>query len=314
MKVCFVGLGSIGSRHLRNLCSLCRERSIELEVHALRSGRSGADDDFPVPVRSFGDVNDLDDRYDVVFISNPTYLHSVALSQLGPRGDAFFVEKPIFTSLDEAESLDRSSFDGKVFYVACPLRYHPVVAFLRERVLTDPEIKVLSVRSVCSSYLPDWRSGRDYRSIYSALKDQGGGVALDLVHEWDYLTHLFGEPRSVMGLHRKVSSLEISSDDLGDYLADYGDFSLSLHLNYFGRIPRRFVEITTETDLILADIMSSRISWGLSGEEISFDREGIYIKEMSYFIDRVLDRQDTWNGFDRAVGVLKLALTGEWLC
>ena len=52
--------------------------------------------------------------------------------------------------------------------------------------------KVYSARAISSSYLPDWRPGQDYRTTYSAHKDMGGGVSIDLIHEWDYLSWLFG--------------------------------------------------------------------------------------------------------------------------
>ena len=37
MDVLFVGLGSIGTRHLKNLCGRCASRGIPLQVDALRS-------------------------------------------------------------------------------------------------------------------------------------------------------------------------------------------------------------------------------------------------------------------------------------
>ena len=37
MRALFVGLGSIGTRHLKNLCGRCASRGIPLQVDALRS-------------------------------------------------------------------------------------------------------------------------------------------------------------------------------------------------------------------------------------------------------------------------------------
>ena len=56
---------------------------------------------------------------------------------------------------------------------------------------------VYSARVLCSSYLPGWRPGVDYRTVYSAHKDMGGGVTIDLIHEWDYLVELFGKPEKM---------------------------------------------------------------------------------------------------------------------
>ena len=42
----------------------------------------------------------------------------------------------------------------------------------------------------------------------------GGGVGIDLIHEWDYLTWLFGTPVETYSIQRKISNLEIDSDDV----------------------------------------------------------------------------------------------------
>ncbi len=58
-----------------------------------------------------------------------------------------------------------------------------------------PALSVYSARVLCSSYLPGWRPGVDYRTVYSAHKDMGGGVTIDLIHEWDYLWWSFSGSR-----------------------------------------------------------------------------------------------------------------------
>ena len=40
MKILFVGLGSIGSRHIKNLHAVLCERGIEHSIHALRNSDS----------------------------------------------------------------------------------------------------------------------------------------------------------------------------------------------------------------------------------------------------------------------------------
>ena len=41
----------------------------------------------------------------------------------------------------------------------------------------------------------------------------GGGVHLDLIHEIDYLIYLFGIPKEIKKQYRKVSKLNIDSND-----------------------------------------------------------------------------------------------------
>ena len=42
MKALFIGLGSIGTRHLQNLTALCEKQGIPLQADALRSGSGHA--------------------------------------------------------------------------------------------------------------------------------------------------------------------------------------------------------------------------------------------------------------------------------
>ncbi|MBP1554340.1 MAG: Gfo/Idh/MocA family oxidoreductase, partial [Oscillospiraceae bacterium] len=95
MKVLFVGIGSIGTRHLKNLTAACKERGIELEVTALRSSLRELPQETSELIAK--QILELDDTvYDLAFITNPTNLHYSALKDLKGRAKFFFIEKPIF--------------------------------------------------------------------------------------------------------------------------------------------------------------------------------------------------------------------------
>ena len=66
--------------------------------------------------------------------------------------------------------------------MAAPMRWCGTMLALKEEL---PRLKPYSARVICSSYLPDWRPGVDYRTVYSAHREMGGGVTIDLIHEWD---------------------------------------------------------------------------------------------------------------------------------
>jgi predicted dehydrogenase len=108
--------------------------------------------------------------------------------------------------------------------------------------------------------LPEWRPGVDYRRTYSADAKQGGGVSIDLIHEWDYLKYLFGLPTTMFNLRGRFSNLEISSDDLSVYIAEYDQMLVEVHLDYFGRKNIREIQLFTETDTIVGDILTNEIS------------------------------------------------------
>lgn len=308
LKVCFVGVGSIARRHIKNLRALCEKRGIALHIDALRRSRGtepaeGVDEEF------FSEES-LPMDYDAVFVTNPTSCHVETIKSLSDRTGYFFVEKPIcyISQIPEAEMLcgDRAYR----YYVACPLRYNPVISYIKKNVDAS---KVLSVRCISSSYLPDWRPGQDYRETYSAHKELGGGVSIDLIHEWDYITDLFGFPSSVKSIISKKSSLEIDSDDLAIYIAEYDDMAVELHLDYFGRKTVRRIEIITDEDTIIGDLVNNTVEYLVAGDKHSFssDRDVYQTAELETFIDIISGAEENRNNLEHAVRVLKLTQGDE---
>lgn len=302
LKVCFVGIGSIARRHITNLQEVCLKRGIDLLIDAYRRE--------PVSVEGianvYSDISEVPNDYDAVFITNPTELHLDSLNQFHNKADHFFIEKPV-VSLHQIEDARRFiPRSNSVYYVACPLRYNAVIQYIKQNITPDD---VISVRSISSSYLPDWRTGQDYRKSYSAHRDFGGGVSIDLIHEWDYLTYLFGWPERIHSFIGKKSHLEIDSDDYAVYIAEYNDKIVELHLDYFGRKTIREVQLFTTDDTIVGDIASNRISFLKSGRVIDFNekRDDYQMRELSHFIDMVMDGDRCKSGYENGLRVLNLS-------
>lgn len=134
LKVCFVGIGSIAKRHIKNLKRVCNNRNIHLDVDAVRRKRNAVEET-ALGIRDvYTDYKCLQERYDVIFITNPTELHIDALNDLALYGRNFFVEKPIasIAQIDLAEQFRQKN--GSVYYVACPLRYNAVIQYLKENI------------------------------------------------------------------------------------------------------------------------------------------------------------------------------------
>ena len=74
------------------------------------------------------------------------------------------------------------------------MRFHrgpiKVKQLLNDEVIGRP----VSAHLWVSSYLPSWHPTEDYREMYSAKKELGGGVVMDSIHEIDLTHWLFGKP------------------------------------------------------------------------------------------------------------------------
>ena len=305
LDVCFIGIGSIAKRHISNLKYVCDNRGIELHIDAIRRTYNAEEAKKLELEYVYTEYTQLNKVYDVIFITNPTELHLSTLEVVSKYGKHFFIEKPV-VSINQVEKLNRLVLkQDAVYYVACPLRYNAVIQYIKEKI--DP-MTVISVRSISSSYPPDWRPGIDYRNTYSASKDMGGGVSIDLIHEWDYLTFLFGNPEKIFSFIGKKSSLEIDSEDYAVYIAEYRDKVVELHLDYFGRETIREVMLFLDNETIIGDIAHNKISFLKSGKTIDFQEERNHFqrRELEHFLDIIFGKVNNDSDIGHAVQVLKL--------
>ena len=308
-KIAFVGLGSIATRHLKNVHGFLQAGGDTCTVDLYRSGLGKAlseeispliNDSFP-----YSDPLPMDRQYDVVFVTNPTSMHYETILRFAPHTKSFFIEKPIFDSTEVEENIFKI-IEGIPSYVACPLRYNAVLQYVKENV--NP-YDVMCTRAISSSYLPDWRPGQDYRKTYSAHKDMGGGVSIDLIHEWDYLTWLFGMPTECKQIINKVSELEIDSDDLAIYIGKNDKTAFELHLDYFGRQTQRTLDLFTPDDTIHCDLITGTVSYLKKGDtfKLEIERNTFQMAEIAHFFEIINNKTINDSTPEHAYQVLKIA-------
>lgn len=308
-KIAFVGLGSIATRHLQNVHDYMASRGDSFEVDLYRSslGRPLTDELQPLVSRIYLYACEIPEerQYDVVFITNPTSMHYEAIEKFTTHTRSFFIEKPIFDSTEVDEKIFMTIKDIPT-YVACPLHYNAVLQYVKKNVnLND----VICARAMSSSYLPDWRPGQDYRKTYSAHKGMGGGVSIDLIHEWDYLTWLFGMPTECYSIINKASSLEIDSDDIAIYIGKNEEITFELHLDYFGRQTQRTLDIFTTDDTIHCDLIAGTVNYLKKGETIKMEsgRNAFQMAEIEHFFDIINNKKINDSTPEHAYQVLKIA-------
>lgn len=303
-NIAFVGMGSIGKRHLGNVCKFVKEQGDTCTIDLYRSSMLH---ELPAEItelvaNQYLCSEEVVNHYDMVFITNPTSMHKQTIEHFRGHVDAFFIEKPVFDVVLD----DVSTFDDVPSYVACPLRYNPVLQYVKQNIELS---KVISVRAMSSSYLPDWRPGQDYRQTYSAHADMGGGVDIDLIHEWDYLSWIFGMPIQCLGIAGKYSNLEIDSNDTALYIAKNDKMTFELHLDYFGRKTQRMLDIFTHDDTIQCDIVAGTVTYMNEGKTITFnsERNAFQMAEIKHFFDIAEGRCENDSNVEHANNVLRIS-------
>jgi predicted dehydrogenase len=304
MEILIIGLGSIANKHLLAIKNVVSGG----KVFALRSGNKSNDVD---GVDNINHLDEMQNKPDFAIISNPTNLHAEFIAYLSKKNIPMMIEKPSLHSLEKAEYILNLINKNKTFtYVACNLRFHPCLLFLKD-YLKSNTIRINEVTIYCGSYLPDWRPNVNYKEVYSANLDMGGGVHLDLIHELDYTIWLFGKPKKCSSIQSNSSNLAIDAPDYAHYVLNYATFSASITLNYYRRDAKRTIELVCENSTITIDLINNKISdskHGILFENNGYNIVDTYVSQMSYFIDKLLMNETPMNTFEESLEVLKIAL------
>lgn len=304
MNILLIGLGSIAKKHIAALRAL----KIDFKIYALRSNKNAETEEGIENIFNLEDVNVV---FDFAIISNPTHLHFEYIEKLAQKGIDLFIEKPAIHNLENASELIQL-IEGKktVTYVACNLRFHPCITFLKNK-LDSETLRINEVNVYCGSYLPDWRPGKDFRSIYSANASMGGGVHLDLFHELDYTIWLFGPPNESESVLKSTSSLNIDSVDYANYVLEYNSFTTNIILNYYRRKPSREIEIVFDNDTWTVDLINNEIK-NDNGDFLfqvsAFNVKDTYKDQLRYFINCLNNNESPMNSLSESIEILKICL------
>ena len=304
MNILIVGLGSIAKKHIAALERL----NIDETIYALRSNANASKVE---NIINIFDIETVDVTFDFAIISNPTHLHFEFIETLALKGIPLFIEKPAVHTLENLDALTKIIEDKKVItYVACNLRFHPCITFLKDKLQTE-QLNINEINVYCGSYLPEWRANKDYKSIYSANANMGGGVHLDLFHEIDYTTWLFGFPKKTSSVLRSVSTIDINAYDYANYILEYDNFTASIVLNYYRRQVKREIELVLDTETLVVDLVNNTIKSDTGDtlfEEKDYSIQRTYRSQLMYFTDLLKKGIQPMNSFTESIKNLKICL------
>lgn len=294
-RILIVGLGSIGRRHL----ILAREFFPQADIRILR--HQSCDE---IPEAANGCFYDLMHASafgpQVTVIANPAPFHLKVARIMAEQGSHLLIEKPISHDVHGVNDILRMVTEhGIVASVGYNLRYHKSLLFFREMIHDGVIGKITSVRCEIGQYLPSWRPGTDYRTGVSARSDLGGGVLLELSHEFDYLRWVFGEIESVMAWLDKVSNLEIDVEDVAHLVMRFqskedSPLIASLNMDFIRHDTTRTCVAIGEIGTLKWDAVSGQVqSWNAGDEgwcklfECKHHRDDTYREEWENFINSI---------------------------
>ncbi|RXJ92880.1 oxidoreductase [Malaciobacter molluscorum] len=244
MKVLLIGFGSIGKRHYEVLSTISQVQSIDLVTKQNIQDK--------ICYKNLEVIDNIN-QYDYFVIASETNKHFEQLKYLdgNVKNKFIFCEKPLFESKKNLKITNNKIFIGYV------LRFHPLLEKLNELIKDE---KIILVNAKCGQYLPSWRPNTDYKNCYSAKKDEGGGVLLDLSHEIDYVQWLCGQINEIKSYQVKISDLEIDSDDLTMLLGKTNkNILVNISIDYISKNTHRKLLVETFEHTYELDFISNKL-------------------------------------------------------
>lgn len=269
----------------------------------------------------FDDLEEaLAQRPDAVLVCNPTSLHVETALRAARAGSHLFIEKPLSNSLDGLDALEQLAREKRLtVLMGFNLRFHPGLVLVK-KLLEERRIgRLVSIRAQVGQYLPDWHPWEDYRESYSARRQLGGGVILDLIHELDYVRWLAGPVRQVVCFCDRISGLEIETEDTAELLLRFQDGAIgNIHLDYIQRYPTRDCTLIGESGTLIWDASANQVRLYAAGSPDwqvytlgSFDRNEMFLSEMKHFLSCLEGRENPVCDLACGVEALRLALKAQ---
>tara|TARA_B100001013_G_scaffold21483_1_gene12027 strand:+ start:399 stop:1427 length:1029 start_codon:yes stop_codon:yes gene_type:complete len=311
-----VGVGSIGLRHL----NLIKEIDPDIKLIALRHKESKG----PNPENVDHVVTSVKDAliYDpnIAIISNPSPLHLDVAMPLAEAGVHLLIEKPISSSTQRVgELISLAKKNNCKLMVGYNLRFLNSLIFFRKKVLNQSIGKIFSIRSEAGQHLESWRPNTKYTDGVSAQRRLGGGVLLELSHEFDYLSWIFGRIDWVAGHLSKQSDLDIDVEDTAHCLLGFKDEDTSfdlianVSLDFIRSDPVRQCSAIGELGSLRWDGIKNTVEiyskdqkrWQVLYEDVE-DKNFSYKKELNHFIECVVNDSSPLISGESAMDTLRV--------
>lgn len=306
-RIVIIGLGSIGKRHLALARFFFPKSSIKVLTRHPENDVDGLADDY---LTSLEDTKNFNPQLAV--IANPAPFHIEAGIVMASVGAHTLIEKPLSNDISGIGELISVYQNSRAqVLIGYNIRFNESFRRFRDLYQSGVIGRLFSIRAEVGQYLPNWRKDTDYKQTVSAQKSFGGGVLLELSHEIDYLSWLFGLPLWVNADVRTVSNLEIDVEDQVMMILGFkpspegGEISASVNLDFIR-------QDTTRTCTLIGD--QGSIKWdGVAG--IVY----IYGAEQQQWIEHFSDEnsgtnsyQNEWEHFTDCVkGIAHPLISGQ---
>ncbi len=294
MQIGVIGTGSIALRHRQNIKQVFPKAKV-IAAPSRETSASLILGSVDVTVRTVDEL--IAQQPDFVIIASPASLHATQARPLIAAKVPLLIEKPMVISVEEGKELVYLLAESEVpVAIGYCLRYMPSARIMKQLLEQSKIGSIYNGIVNTGQYLPDWRS-IDYRKSVSSQHHLGGGVLLELSHEFDYLQWLLGPLDIKHAMLRQSSELETDVEELADVmLVSKQGCVCTVHLDFLQKKAFRMCTLigsegSLEWDLITNSIYChSSVSSELIYENAKWDTNEMYIDMLEDFINLIEGR------------------------
>lgn len=330
MNALFLGLGSIGQRHLRNLSKIDNKIKFfavrkKYFTPNLNKKNQAVKTDIKkkykiIYFKSLEELYSSQIKIDLAFICTPSIYHVDEAISLIKRNINVFIEKPLGSSLKNISKLTNliKSKKNIKHMMGYQLKFNPIILKLKKILDKNTIGNIWHVNIHHGENINDFHPYEDYRHSYAARKDLGGGVVLCQIHELDYLLFLFEKYKIkiINSYSKKLTDLHINVEDTfvsSIQISKRNKKALcNIHLNFYERPKKRIIEILGEKGKISCNLNTGEIfifkEKKIKKIEFKFDRNDVFKKQVKYFLDSIKNNKKIDQRYDVLNGIKSLSL------
>jgi predicted dehydrogenase len=218
MKFLIIGLGSMGRRRIRNLLFLNEKDLAGFDVREDR--RLGVNIDYGIPVFTSFDEAMQTFNPDTLIISVSPESHMI-YAWLGLKYNlSCFIEASVVDA-EKILDLSKAAFSSKVVMApSCTMRYFFGPKKVKEILKSGKLGRVLSINYQTGQYLPDWHPWENINDYYVSKPETGGAREI-VAFELTWLNDIFGRPKALACVKKKLTSLPTDIDDIYFCILNY---------------------------------------------------------------------------------------------
>lgn len=311
-NIAVVGLGNISKRHRANLKRIFPEATI-IAIPARESLENVGEVPFAdVVLTNYKEA--VTYQLDFALLASPSPFHLKHAEVFLAQNIPLLIEKPVAASYQDALKLQSLvERDATPIAVGYCMRYLASARVVFDTLQSNALGTIYNVVASVGQFLPDWRPDVDFRKSVTANAKLGGGVLLELSHEFDYLQWFFGRLDVLHATLRNTKELQLEVEEIADVILQSEDGVLCyVHLDLLQKKAHRQCTIVGSSGRLDWDIVSNKVTitsaenTSVIYHETDYDKNFMYLNMLSDFYRFINGQDNACIPLSDAVDILSL--------